>query len=356
MSCVPSMDFSGENFDRDFFYFNIEAGFVDTSCYFILNFKCIMSSKRTLLILAAGMGNRYGGLKQIDRFGPNGEALIDYTMYDALRSGFNKIVFLIREDFEKAFRSRFEPKLEGLDIEIQYAYQHIYKENYPISVKRNKPWGTGEAVLSCREVIWEPFAVVNADDFYGFSAMQTLGNFLGSLSADPQGKFAMVAYRLEATLSKYGKVARGIIQTDGNDNLFDIHEYKNIQYDSNGSITGESAMTGKQEFFSPETLVSMNLWGFTPDIFDYLDPLFSDFLRENANSKSAEFYLPEAVSQMLDKKQVTAKVFRTDETWFGVTYRKDKKIAIEEIRSMVDAGRYPKNLWDNVQIETRNSN
>ncbi len=304
-----------------------------------------MSSKRTLLILAAGMGNRYGGLKQIDRFGPNGEALIDYTMYDAIRAGFNKIVFLIREDFEKAFRKRFEPKLDGQDLEIQYAYQHIYREDYPVSVKRNKPWGTGEAVLACRDVIDEPFAVVNADDFYGYSAMQTLGDFLGSLSDDAEGNFAMVAYSLKATLSKYGEVARGIIQTDDNGHLLDIHEYKNIHYDSNGYITGESAMTGKQEYFDADTLVSMNLWSFTPDIFGYLEHLFSEFLKENGHSTSAEFYLPEAVSQMLVNQQVSVKVFRTNEKWFGVTYRKDKKIAIDEIRSMVDAGKYPEILW-----------
>jgi len=308
-----------------------------------------MSNKRTLLILAAGMGNRYGGLKQIDRFGPNGEALIDYTMYDAIRAGFNKIVFLIREDFAKAFRERFEPKLDGQDLEIQYAYQHIYKEGYPMSIKRNKPWGTGEAVLSCREVIDEPFAVVNADDFYGFSAMQTLADFLGELSNNSGGKFAMVAYYLKATLSRYGKVARGIIHTDGNDQLVDIHEYKNIQYDSNGYIVGESAIAGKKENFSPETLVSMNLWGFTPDIFGYLEQSFSDFLKENGHSPSAEFYLPEGVSQMLERRQATAKVFKTDEKWFGVTYRKDKNIAIREIRSMIDNGRYPEVLWNEPQ-------
>ena len=306
-----------------------------------------MNSKRTLLILAAGMGNRYGGLKQIDRFGPNGEALIDYTMYDAIRAGFNKIVFLIREDFAKAFRERFEPKLDGHSLEIQYAYQQIYKEGYPVSVKRNKPWGTGEAVLSCRSVIDEPFAVVNADDYYGYSAMQTLGDFLCGLSENFESKFAMVAYYLKATLSKYGKVARGIIQTDGNDKLVDIHEYMNIHYDSNGDIVGESAMTGKQEYFNPEKLVSMNLWGFTPDIFGYLEQSFSEFMKEKGDSTSAEFYLPEAVSQMLKNKQATVKVFRTDEKWFGVTYRKDKKIAIREIRSMIDNGMYPEVLWNN---------
>jgi UTP-glucose-1-phosphate uridylyltransferase len=306
-----------------------------------------MSSKRTLLILAAGMGNRYGGLKQIDRFGPNGEALIDYTMYDAIRAGFNKIVFLIREDFEKAFRKRFEPKLDGQDLEIRYAYQHIYQEGYPMSVKRNKPWGTGEAVLACREAIDEPFAVVNADDFYGYSAMQTLGDFLGSLPDCAEGDFAMVAYYLKVTLSKYGKVARGIIQTDDDGQLFDIHEYKNIQYESKGYIVGESAIGGKQEYFDADTLVSMNLWGFTPDIFGHLEHYFSEFLEENGDSTSAEFYLPEAVSRMLENREVTVKVFRTDETWFGVTYRKDKNIAIQEIRAMVDAGKYPEQLWKN---------
>lgn len=305
-----------------------------------------MSSKRTLLILAAGMGNRYGGLKQIDRFGPNGEALIDYTMYDALRAGFNKIVFLIREDFEKAFRKRFEPKLEGLDVEIEYAYQHIYKEGYPASLKRNKPWGTGEAVLSCRNVIDEPFAVVNADDYYGYSALKTLSSFLWSLPEQSEGKFAMVAYLLEATLSKYGHVARGIIQKDSQGELKDIHEYKKIQYDSNGHITGYKAIDGKQEYFTPDTLVSMNLWGFTSDIFKYLEQMFSEFIEKNHNSDSAEFYLPEAVSQLLGKGGISTKVFMTNETWFGVTYREDKKIAIREIRSMIEAGLYPKNLWN----------
>jgi len=304
-----------------------------------------MSSKRTLLILAAGMGNRYGGLKQIDRFGPNGEALIDYTMYDAFRAGFNKIVFLIREDFEKAFRKRFEPQLDGLNVEIEYAYQHIHKEGYPSSQKRNKPWGTGEAVLSCRNVIDEPFAVVNADDFYGYSAMKTLSDFLWSLPEQSEGQFAMVAYLLEATLSKYGHVARGIIQKDDQGELTDIHEYKKIQYDSNGSITGYRANDGKQEYFKPDTLVSMNLWGFTPDIFKYLEQMFAEFIEKYHDSDSDEFYLPEAVSQLLGKEGISTKVFLTNENWFGVTYREDKKIAIREIQSMIDRGLYPKNLW-----------
>lgn len=304
-----------------------------------------MSSKRTLLILAAGMGNRYGGLKQIDRFGPNGEALIDYTMYDAIRAGFNKIVFLIREDFEKAFRERFEPKLDGHNLEIEYAYQYINKEGYPSSVERDKPWGTGEAVLACRNVIDEPFAVVNADDFYGYSALKTLSGFLWSLPEQSHGKFAMVAYFLEATLSKYGHVSRGIIQKDDKGELKDIHEYKKIQYDSNGYITGFRANDGKQEYFKPDTLVSMNLWGFTPDIFEYLEQRFSEFMEKYHDSESAEFYLPEAVSQLLGDGRISTKVFMTNETWFGVTYREDKKVAVQEIRSMVDSGLYPENLW-----------
>jgi UTP-glucose-1-phosphate uridylyltransferase len=304
-----------------------------------------MNKKLTLLILAAGMGNRYGGLKQIDRFGPNGEALIDYTIYDAIKAGFNKIVFLIREDFQKAFKKRFEPKLANFDIEIQYAYQHIYKEGYHATVKRNKPWGTGEALLECAKVIDEPFAVVNADDFYGYSALLTLSDFLGSLGEDSIGEYSMVAYRLEATLSKYGKVSRGIIQRDQQGFLSDIHEYKKIQYDSQGYIKGERALNGEKQTFNPATLVSMNLWGFTPDVFNFLEPLFDDFLENNANSPSTEFYLPEGISNILEKNKARVKVFTTDEIWFGVTYKKDKKIAMKEIRSLIEKGKYPRVLW-----------
>lgn len=305
-----------------------------------------MARKRTLLILAAGMGNRYGGLKQIDHFGPNGEAIIDYTMYDAIRAGFNKIVFLIREDFEKAFRKRFEPNLSGQDIEVAYGYQHIGKGSYTANSGRDKPWGTGEAVLSCRNVINEPFAVVNADDFYGYSSLKILSDFLWSLPDHSENQYGMIAYYLKATLSEYGEVSRGIIHTDGNDNLQDIHEYKKIRYNEEGKITGERALNGKKEVFSPDTLVSMNLWGFTQDIFSHLERLFAEFLEANAGSSSAEFYLPEAVSSLLEEGLISTRVFRTEESWFGVTYRKDKKIAIRQIHSMIETGMYPESLWE----------
>ena len=302
------------------------------------------NNEPSLLILAAGMGNRYGGLKQIDTFGPNGEALIDYTMYDAIKAGFKKIVFLIREEFYPDFKDRFSEHLRSYNIQVEYAYQKVQLDNYSIKSERQKPWGTGEAVLSAKDKIQEPFVVVNADDFYGFHALKNIYDFLYNLPSDSKNHYGLIAYLLQATLSRHGKVSRGIISLNGGGKLSNIQEYKNVKY-LEDQIKGNHVGESEVKALDPENFVSMNLWGFTPDIFGHLENLFHEFMKQNADSLDAEFFLPEAVSQLLNDKLVTVDVQKTDEDWFGVTYKEDKKYVEQSINEKIKKGVYPEKLW-----------
>ncbi len=298
--------------------------------------------KPVLLILAAGMGSRYGGLKQIDKVGPGGEAIIDYSIYDAIRAGFSKIVFVVRKEIEQDVRFFFEPRLKG-KIPFDFVHQELdmIPEGISVPVKRKKPWGTGHAVLVAASKIKEPFAVINADDFYGPSAYRQSADFL--MHNTGLNEYAMVGYRLDNTLSENGSVARGICKTNTQDYLKEVTEHTKI-YRENGKIISLLEDGSKREFKGHEP-VSMNFWCFNPDIFPELEKLFSVFIREHAGDPEVEFFIPLPVTSMIRSGKIKMKVLKSRESWFGVTYREDKPVVEQKIRELVDAGVYPENLW-----------
>jgi len=296
----------------------------------------------TLLILAAGMGSRYGGLKQMDRVGPSGETIIDYSIYDALRAGFGKMIFVIREEIESDFREVFLKKLEG-KVEIDYVFQDLkmIPEGFLVPGNREKPWGTGHAVWVSREKVKEPFAVINADDYYGPRSYQVMEKFL----SDHRGAadYSMVGFQLDKTLSDFGKVARGVCETNQEGYLTGITERTNIEKTNEGILfMGEQ---GKPVYLKGDEVVSMNFWGFQPSVFDYLDRYFTEFLNEHAVEPKAEFFIPVPVMKLIRSAEANVKVLQSGESWFGVTYREDKASVIKKIREKVDAGIYPENLW-----------
>jgi UTP-glucose-1-phosphate uridylyltransferase len=300
--------------------------------------------KPTLLVLAAGMGSRYGSLKQIDPVGPSGETIIDYSIYDAIRAGFGKVVFIIRKSFEQDFKDIFISKLQPY-IPVEYVFQEI--DNIPaglkISPERTKPWGTAHAILMAKDIIHEPFAVINGDDFYGSDAFKTMADYLGSLTADQQTQYSLVGYQVGNTMSEHGTVSRGICTADENENLISVTERTNIQY-TRGGIAYQDA-DGTFVFLKPETLVSMNFWGFTPDYFKQTEPIFSDFVKANIDSLKAEFYIPTAIDNLINSSGASVKVLRSNARWFGVTYKEDKPLVIEKLAQLIKAGVYPAKLW-----------
>jgi NDP-sugar pyrophosphorylase family protein len=292
----------------------------------------------TLLVLAAGMGSRYGGLKQIDPVGPSGETVLDYAVFDALRAGFGRVVFVIRRDFEEVFREKIGAKYAGR-VRVDYVFQAL--EALPAGrtppVGREKPWGTGHAVWCAREAVREPFAVINADDFYGVDSLTQLGRFLGranASSAQP-AEFAMVGFRLANTLSEHGAVSRGICAAGPDGQLRSIEEHTGILASEVGA--------GKK--YSGEEIASMNCWGFTPAIFMGLDAQFREFLATRGGEAKAEFYLPAAVSTMIARREATVRVLPTESAWFGVTYREDKPRVMSAIAELVASGSYPAKLF-----------
>ena len=297
--------------------------------------------KPTLLILAAGMGSRYGGLKQIEPIGPNGETILEYSVYDAIRSGFGKVVFVIRQSFAEEFITRFEPKLKG-KIEVQYAFQEIdnLPEGYKLPEGREKPWGTGHAVLCAAKTVNEPFAVINADDFYGYQAFQAMASFL--CDDVNRSTYAMVGYLIKNTLSDFGTVSRGICQTDKDGYLTEITERHNIGQREESISYVES---GNTVVVKDDTLVSMNFWGFHPDIFNQLDCMFRAFLDKRIGEPKSEFYIPGAVFDLIQSGLVKSKVLSANSTWFGVTYVEDKPIVIEKIKKLVTEVNYPQKLF-----------
>jgi UTP-glucose-1-phosphate uridylyltransferase len=301
-------------------------------------------NKPTLLVLAAGMGSRYGSLKQIDPVGPSGETIIDYSIYDAIRAGFGKVVFIIRKSFEQDFKDIFISKLQP-HIPVEYVFQEIDKvpEGLTVSPERTKPWGTAHAVLMAKDVIHEPFAVINGDDFYGSGAFQTMADYLNSLTADTQTQYSLVGYQVGNTMSDHGTVSRGVCQEDENELLVSVTERTNIQY-IDGGIAYQDA-DGKYVFLNPETLVSMNFWGFTPEYFKQTEALFSDFVKANSDSLKAEFYIPFAIDNLINNSKASVKVLRSDAKWFGVTYKEDKPLVIEKLAQLIKAGVYPAKLW-----------
>jgi len=298
--------------------------------------------KPTLLILAAGMGSRYGGLKQIEPVGPNGETILEYSVFDAIRAGFGKVVFVIRESFAKDFKARFESKLAG-KIRIEYVYQELNKlpEGFKLSEDREKPWGTGHAVLMAKNVINEPFATINADDFYGAEAYQVVAEYL-TKSVTPE-KYAMVGYRLNNTLSEFGNVSRGICVTDENNQLTRITETHKIRQEGN-QILCETENKETVELTGNET-VSMNFWGFHPTIFKNIESQFVDFLSNNINQPKSELYIPFVVFEMIKRGQANIEVLTADSPWFGVTYPEDKPHVVEQIQKLTDLEVYPQKLW-----------
>ncbi len=296
----------------------------------------------TLLILAAGMASRYGSMKQIQSFGPDGETIMDYSIYDAIRAGFGKVVFVIRKDFEENFKSIFEPKLKG-KIQTEYVDQDLtdYTEGFQIPAERTKPWGTAHAVLCAKDVIKEPFAVINADDFYGKDAFEKAAKFLTSEVAPD--KHCIIGYELAKTLSENGTVSRGVCEVDDNKKCVSINERTKI-YREGGKIVYEES-DGKHEV-SENAKVSMNFWGFDPSVFSFIENLFKQFLKEKINEPKAEFFIPIIGDGFIKAKAGTIKVIPTSAQWFGVTYKEDAPEVKKDINELVNAGEYPASLWN----------
>ena len=299
--------------------------------------------KPTLFVLAAGMGSRYGGLKQLDPLGPNGETIMDYSIYDALQAGFGKVVFVIRKDFEQDFREKILSKYEGhIPVEVVFQATDKLPEGYTCPPDRTKPWGTNHAVLMGKEAINEPFAVINADDFYGRDAFQVIAKEL-SRPRDRKGDYCMVGFRVGNTMTENGSVARGVCQTKDS-LLTSVVERTAISYDDEGNIvfTDEN---GQQQTLDPSTPVSMNLWGFTPDYFDYSEREFRKFLDKDLDTPKAEFFIPLCIDTLINSGEATVKVLDTDSRWFGVTYAADRPGVVEKFAELHKNGTYPEKLF-----------
>lgn len=303
--------------------------------------------KPTLLVLAAGMGSRYGSLKQMDPMGPGGEAIIDYSIYDAIRAGFGKVVFVIRHQFEEEFKKTFSVDRFGGRIEVDYAFQELDYIPYGFSVPegRTKPWGTNHAVMMGESCIKEPFAVINSDDFYGKDSYQEVADFLRA-DDGKKNMYCMIGYKLENTLSENGSVSRGVCKTDSEGYLQDVVETLGIKTYPDGKVGfDDESKGGARTELDPKCLVSMNIWGFTPEYFDYSTDYFKDFLKENADKPKAEFYIPLVVNNLIKSDRIKLKVLPCEARWFGVTYKEDRPGVIADIRRLIDAGVYPEYLW-----------
>ena len=298
--------------------------------------------KPTLLILAAGMGSRYGGLKQIDGIGPNQEPIIEYSIYDAIKSGFGKIVFVIRKEFDEAFRSRFDKFSDK--IQINYVYQEVnIKVDALNIIQRKKPWGTSHAVLVAKDLINEPFAVINADDYYGAGSYKLISDFL--INKCSPSLMAMVGYTLDNTLSEHGTVNRGVCEVDLNNNLVEVIERTKIAK-QNGVVNYNIGSQDALKNLDKNSSVSMNYWGFHPSIFKEIERGLYHFIRENLHNPTAEYYIPNIVTDMIVKRKMAVRVIPTNDNWFGVTYKEDKPMAISAINEYIAKGIYPKKLWN----------
>ena len=299
--------------------------------------------KPTLFVLAAGMGSRYGGLKQLDGLGPNGETIMDYSIFDAIRGGFGKLVFVIRKSFEKDFREKIISKYENhIPVEVVFQDIHDLPAGFTCPENREKPWGTNHAVLMGAKVIHEPFAVINADDFYGRDSFEVLGKALSEMTGKIND-YCMIGYRVGNTLSESGSVARGVCETNAEGFLTGVVERTAIE-----KIDGEIQFTDENEqkvVLNENTPVSMNMWGFTPDYFKYSEEYFIDFLKENINNPKSEFFIPLVVNELITKKIATVKVLDTTSKWFGVTYAADRQSVVDKIQALVNAGEYPEKLF-----------
>ena len=298
--------------------------------------------KPTLVIMAAGMASRYGSMKQIQQFGPGGETIMDYSIYDAINAGFDKVVFVIRKDFAEDFKTIFEPKLNG-KIKTEYVFQELdaYLNERPIPANRKKPWGTSHAILCTKAVVDEPFAVINADDFYGSDGFKKACDFLSNDCK--QDVYAIVGYELSKTLSENGSVSRGVCEVDDDNNLIAINERVKIYRDA-GKMVYEDADGSKHEI--PENAkASMNFWCFHPTVFSFLEEEFKKFLNQNINDPKAEFLIPHTADQFIRSKKGVIKVLSTNARWFGVTYKEDAPVVTESIKQLVADKLYPPKLW-----------
>ena len=300
--------------------------------------------KPTLVILAAGMGSRYGGLKQVDPVGPSGETIMDYSVFDAVRAGFGRVVFVIRRDFEEVFRTTVGSRYEGV-AEVDYAFQAAddLPLGFTVPEARVKPWGTAHAIRAARSAVCTPFAAINADDFYGRDAFQRLGEFLTRRQAAAAPRFAMVGYRLDQTLSENGSVARGVCKVGADGLLETVAEMTRLVRVPGGAENREDPdhpvkLTGAER-------VSMNLWGFTPALFSALEARFPAWLKAHAENPKAEWYIPFVVDELVREHAVEVEVLPTESAWFGVTYREDKPHVVAAVQALVDRRDYPAKLW-----------
>ncbi len=299
--------------------------------------------KPTLFVLAAGMGSRYGGLKQLDPLGPNGETIMDYSIYDAIRAGFGKVVFVIRKDFEQDFRDKILSKYEG-HIPVEVVFQSVDKlpAGFECPAERTKPWGPAHAVLMAKDTIKEPFAVINADDFYGRNSFEVIAKEL-MRPREKKGDYAMVGFRVGNTMTENGSVSRGVCENkDGL--LTSVVERKSIAYNPEHEIvfTDEN---GEEQKLPPNTPVSMNMWGFTPDYFDFAEREFIKFLKKDLNTPKAEQVIPDVADALIKSDEATIKVLDTDSHWFGVTYAEDRPGVVAKFAELHASGEYPKNLF-----------
>jgi UTP-glucose-1-phosphate uridylyltransferase len=300
--------------------------------------------KPTLLILAAGIGSRYGGLKQLDPIGPSGETIIDYSIYDALQAGFGKVVFIIKESIEKDFKETFLEKLKD-KIEVDYVFQELWMvpEGVDVPETRQKPWGTGHAVMMAEEKIKTPFAVINADDFYSRKAFELISAYYKDWGPGRENDYCMIGYPVASTLSDFGAVSKGICQADDHNRLIDVVERTQLERQENEIVYKNDS--GQMELILPGTIVSMNFWGFTPSFFGFLKQGFSRFIKENQENPKAEFYIPTMVNELIKKQIATVTVLYGKVQWFGMTYKEDRKMVVKKVKELILQGEYPENLW-----------
>jgi len=300
-----------------------------------------MNKRPLLLVLAAGIGSRYGGLKQIDKVGPSGETIMDYSIYDAIRAGVEKVVFVIRKEIQSEFHEVVGSKLADR-VDIEYAFQELtmIPQGIKFPDQRTKPWGTGHAILIAREKISEPFIVINADDFYGAGSYEVIVKHLMSCTAN---EYAMVGFRLDKTLSDFGQVARGVCKKDMEDHLQSIVEITNIERQKDEIFYTDDK--NRRITLSGNELVSMNIWGFHPEVFSCLEKSFTSFIKQESDNPKAEYYIPTVILEMLQGGKASVRILKSKDEWFGVTYQEDKASVTNRIRNLVDQGVYPESLY-----------
>ena len=308
--------------------------------------------KPTLLVLAAGMGSRYGGLKQMDGLGPNGETIIDYSIYDAVESGFGKVVYIVREYFKDELEALVREKyknvkcVDGEPIQFEFVCQELDKipAQFTLNPERQKPWGTAHALLMAKDVINEPFAVINGDDYYGKDSFKILGDWLRA-HENTTGEYALVGFELDNTLSESGSVSRGIGSADQTGFLTDVAEHHKIAKNEEGKIYGENSVTGETVELAPKALCSMNMWGFTPDYFQNSEAIFTAFLEKNINELKSEFYIPFVIDSLIKSGTGKCELLSTPSRWFGVTFQEDRPGVVAKFQEFADNGTYPTPLY-----------